>query len=192
VDSGTAGKNRGGHFVKRLLLLVLTLATGLVAGYVLAFSQMGENDDPIAPGTSISSIADEYILMLSYTSGAGTVTAQRSKRGGEFAVQATYALDRPTQRCTASPDLAGQLAKFSSFTAKRQMSLDERHEKFPVYVGRLLVQSASEEPDEPMMVFTNKSRTSVAFIFYGHATEMTIPLSAFKTLEAGCAEFARN
>lgn len=178
--------------MKRLIYLALALAAGLVAGYVLAFSHMGEKDDSIAPGTAIMSIADDYILMLSYTSGAGTVTAQRSKRGGVFAVQATNAFDRPTQRCTAPPDLAGQLATFSSFTAKRQMSLEERHEEFPVYMGRLIVQSASEEPDEPMMVFTNKSRTSVAFIFHGHAAEMTVPLSAFKTLEAACAELSRN
>lgn len=176
--------------MKRLMSLGIAVVAGLVAGYVLAFSQMGEKDDSIAPGTAIRSIADDYILMLSYTSPVGTVTAQRSKQGGEFAVQATYALDRPTQRCTAPPDLSGQLATFSSFTAKRQMSLEERHEEFPVYVGRLLVQSGSEEPDEPMMVFTNKSRTSVAFIFYGHAAEMTIPLSAFKRLEGGCAGVA--
>jgi len=178
--------------MKRLMFFAISLAVGLVVGYAYAFSQMGEKDDPIAPGMAIMNIADDYIFMLSYTSEVGTVTAQRSKQGGEFAVQATYTLDRPTQRCTAPPDLAGQLEAFSSFTVKRQMSLEERYEDFPVYVGRLLVQSGSEEPDEPMMVFTNKSRTSVAFIFYGHAAETTVPLSVFKSLEAGCPGLARN
>lgn len=178
--------------MKRQVIHALVLAIGLAAGYGLAVSSAIEKYEHIAPGTQIRSVLDDYILMLSFTSKAGTVTAQRSKQGEPFAVQATYAFDRSIQRCTTPPDLAGQLSSFSSLTAKRQISLSERAEAFPEYVGRLLVQSESDEPDEPFMVFTNKSRTAVAFIFNRHAAEMTIPLAAFKRLEAGCAEVYRE
>lgn len=173
--------------------LALLVGAGLIGGYVLGHVHTTSEGDPeITPGTVFSGIAEDYVLMLSFTSELMTVTAQRSKIGGEFAVQATFADDRPTQRCTARPDLSGELGTFSSYVAKRQISFEERGKEFPVHVGNLIVQPWGQEPGGPMMVFTNKDRTSVAFVFDRYAAELTIPLAAFNKLEAGCAGLVRK
>ena len=170
--------------------LALVVAAGLIGGYAIGYaSTTTENAPKITPGTEFRGIADDYVFMLSFTSEQMTVTAQRSEIGGEFAVQATFADGSPTQRCTAQADLSGQLGALSSYVAKRQISFDERDKEFPVHVGNLIVQPWGQEPDSPMMVFTNKDRTSVAFIFDRYAAELTIPLAAFKRLEAGCGAF---
>jgi hypothetical protein len=121
-----------------------------------------------------------------------TLTAQRSIRGADFTVQATFVGGRPAQRCTAPPDLAGQLSTFSSLVAKREISVEERDKEFPVHVGNLTVQAWGEEPNYPVMVFTNRTGTSIAFIFDRYVAELTIPLGVFKRLETGCAAFGRK
>lgn len=179
--------------MKRLPLMIVLAAPLVLAGAgALAFFHLHRSDAPIPPGTSLMSIEADYVLMVSYTSGAGTVTAQRSRQGGEFTVLATHADDRPARHCTASADLAGQLATWSSLPTLREISLDERGAAFPVYMGRLLVQSASEEPNGALMVFTNEARTALAVILDGHAAQVGIPLTALARLASGCDGLARR
>jgi len=171
----------------------LALAVGFVVGYVLAnVNTRSDDTHHITPGSEIVGIADDHVLILSYTGKGMTLTAQRSTPGADFNVQATFVDGRGAQRCTAPPDLGGQLATFSSLIAKREISVEERDKEFPVHVGNLTVQPWGDEPNYPMMVFTNKAGTSVAFVFDRYLAELTIPLAAFKRLETGCAELGRK
>lgn len=171
----------------------LIVAGGIIGGYALGYAQtMKENVPTITPGIEFSGIADDSVAVLSFISERTTFTAQRSSKGGRFAVQATFSDGRPTQRCTASADLSGQLGALSSYIAKRQVSFEDRHEDFPIHLGNLIVQPLGEEPSNPMMVFTDKSRTAVAVIFDRYAAELTIPATAFSRLENGCPSLVAN
>lgn len=178
--------------MKRLLHLGLTLAVGLAAGYVVAYTDINKRVDSV-PGTEYMSVPEEEVRFFSYASDAMTLTAQRPRSGAPFVAQATFTDERPAQRCNVSADLAGQLYAFSHLILKRSLSLDERGEEFPVFLGVLDIRDqVSPEFFGPMLVFTNKQRTSVAVIFQWNAAELTIPLAAFKKLEAGCAGLVRN
>lgn len=173
--------------------LALIVVGGIVGGYVLGYAHTTKQHTPtITPGIAFSGIADDSVAMLSFIGERMTFTAQRSTQGNEFAVQATFSDGRPTQRCTASADLSGQLRALSTYIAKRQVSFQERDEDFPIHLGNLIVQPLGEEPSNPMMVFTDKHHTSVAVIFDRYAAELTIPPAAFSRLENGCLSLVAN
>lgn len=169
----------------------MPLLIGLFAGYFLAYAQMQSQDNVIEPGSAIVERDENSVLFLSYTTKAMRVTAQRSRPGIPFAVQATYSDGRPAEICRASTDLAKHLAHFTDLVAKREISLERRGEDFPIQLGVLDIRDLiMGEPEGPMLVFTNKAKSSVVFILDRHAVELTIPLSAFRSLEKGCAALA--
>lgn len=173
--------------------LALIVASAIVGGYALGYAHATTEATPtITPGIVFSGITDDSVAMLSFIGERMTFTAQRSTQGSQFAVQATFSDGRPTQRCTASANLSGQLGALSSYIAKRQLSLQERGEDFPIHLGNLIVQPLGEEPSNPMMVFTDKNRTSVAVIFDRYAAELTIPPAYFTKLENGCLSLIAN
>lgn len=173
--------------------LALIVAGGIVGGYALGYAHTKREDVPtITPGIEFSGIADDSVAMLSFIGERMTFTAQRSTQGSQFAVQATFSDGRATQRCTASADLSGQLGLLSSYIAKRQVTFQERDKDFPIHLGNLIVQPLGEEPSNPMMVFTDKNRTSIAVIFDRYAAELTIPPAAFSRLETACLSIVAN
>jgi hypothetical protein len=173
--------------IKATLLLLL----GLGAGYFLAYERIESQNHRMSAGSTVVDRSPDSVLLLSYSTSAMIVTAQRSRAGAPFAIQATFADGRPMQRCTGSPDLSKQLAIFSSLVAKREISYDQREAQFPIQLGVLDVRDAMmSDPDEPMLVFTNPTRSAVAFIFQGYVVELTIPVSAFTSLQQGCATLA--
>lgn len=161
---------------------------GLLAGYFFAYARMQSQGHVIEPGSAIVERDENSVLFLSYATKAMRVTAQRSRPGISFAIQATYADGRPVEICRGSADLAKHLVYFTDLVAKREMSLERRGDDFPVQMGVLDIRDLIiGEPEGPMLVFTNKAENSVATIVDGHAVELTVPLSAFRTLEKGCA-----
>lgn len=176
------------RWIKATMLLLL----GFCAGYPLAYQRTQSEDHSLSAGATVIDRPHKLVLLLSYSTSAMTVTAQRSRAGAPFAVQATFADGRSLQRCTGSPDLSKQLEQFSSLVTKREISYDQRADEFPIQLGVLEVRDAIiGEPDEPMLVFTNRAKSAVAFIFHGCAAEVTLPVSAFTALEQGCKTLAK-
>jgi hypothetical protein len=171
--------------------IVLLAAAALGGGYALGHAAMGAADEAIITPGTVSGIAAEHVSLLTFTSAAATLTAQRSRTGGDFVVQVTFADGRPAQHCIAPPDLSGQLAHFSSFGAKRQLSFEERGKEFPVHLGNLFVQDSGREPGNVLMVFTNEQGSSIAAVFDRYAAELVVPLAAFRWMDKGCAVFAQ-
>lgn len=170
---------------------ILTAILGLVGGYALAL--IPEREKVSTAGGEYMSMPEEELRLLSYTTKAMTLTAQRSQPGAPFLVQATFADGRPSQACTAPPDLAGQLQLFTRFITKRGLTVDQFDKEFPVQHGVLdLRVEMNPEPGAPYLVYTDKSSKSAAVVSYGSAVELTVPLAAFKRLEAGCEELARK
>jgi hypothetical protein len=104
----------------------------------------------------------------------------------------TFLRERASELCNGAPNLDGQLVNFTRFIVKRPLSAEQRSKEFPVQVGTLNVEGKlSEMPDGPMVVYTNRERTSVAAIFKNTAAELTTPLSFFDQLENGCTALDR-
>jgi hypothetical protein len=172
---------------RRYAILVAVFA--LVAGYGLAL--IPERESLLDPGTVHSNIEEEEIRLLSYTSAAAIFTAQRPKAGAPFVAQATFTDGRSTQRCAAPADLGGQLSKFARLVVKRGISLDQLDKEFPMLHGVLDIRTElSPEFGGPYLIFTDKAQQSAVIVAYGSANVLTIPLTVFKRLEAGCAAFA--
>lgn len=173
--------------------LPLLVLVALLGGYALGNAGRAGQDAPdIIPGTVVSGIVQDHVSALVFVTAKGTFTAQRSRVGGPFAVQLTFADGRPARHCTASPDLSGQLLNVSTFEAKRQLSFEARAKDFPVHVGNLFTQPQGREPGNVVMVYTNEQRSSVAVVFDRYAVELIAPPAAFDGLEAGCNAFAQS
>jgi hypothetical protein len=174
---------------KRYAILVAVFA--LVAGYGLALPP--ERERISEPGAEHSTVGEEEIRLLSYTSAAATFTAQRPKAGAPFMVQATFTDGRPAQQCTAPADLGGQLGMFARLVVKRGVSLAQRDREFPVFHGVLDRRTElSPEFGGPYLIFTDKAQQSAVIVAYGSADVLTIPLSVFKRLETGCVAVIRK
>jgi hypothetical protein len=172
---------------KRYAILVAVFA--LVAGYGLALTP--ERERILEPGAVHSSVGEEEIRLLSYSSAAAIFTAQRPKAGAPFVAQATFTDGRPAQRCTVPPDLGGQLGEFARLVVKRGISLGELHKEFPTLHGVLDIRTElSPEFGGPYLIFTDKAQQSAVIVAYGSANVLSIPLTVFKRLEAGCVAFA--
>jgi len=168
---------------------ILAALSGLIGGYALAL--IPERERISEPGGEYMSMPDEELRLLTYSTKTMTLTVQRSQPRTPFLVQATFTDGRPAQRCTASPDLAGQLHVFTHLVTKRGLTIDQLDKEFPVQHGVLdLRGQISPEPGGPFLVYTNQEGKSAIIVSYGSAVELTIPLAAFKWLEAGCAELA--
>jgi len=144
-------------------------------------------------GREYMSMSEEELRLLTYSTKTMTLTAQRSQSGAPFLVQATFTDGRPSQSCTASHDLAGQLEAFTHFVSKRRLTIDQLDEEFPVQHGVLdLRNQMNPEPGGPYLVYTDKAAKSTALVSYGTAVELTMPLAAFSRLEMGCEELGRK
>lgn len=170
---------------------VLAAALGLGGGYALAL--IPDRVDISAQGTAYLSIPEDELRLLTYATKAATFTAQRSRPGMPFLVQATFADGRPDERCVATPDFEGQLGALTHFVTKRGLTLDQLDREFPVQHGVLdLRGQLNSEPGGPILVYTNKLGKSAAIVSNGTAVEVTAPLAVFKRLEAGCQGAGRN
>jgi hypothetical protein len=139
------------------------------------------------------SMPEDELRVLSYTTKTTILTAQRSQSGAPFLVQATFADGRPPQRCTVGPDLAGQAQLFTRLVTKKGLTIGQLDEEFPVQHGVLDLRDAmNPEPGGPYLVYTDRSGKSAALVSHGSAVELTVPLAAFKRLEAGCANLERQ
>lgn len=171
--------------------IALLATAALAGGYALGHAGIvGQDDSRIIPGP-VSGIAAEHVLLLTFTGTEAIFTAQRSRTGGEFSIQVTYADGRPARHCIAPPDLSGQLASLSSFKAKRQVSFEARAREFPVHLGNLYVQDSGREPGNVVMFFTNEQGSSIAAVFDRYAAVVDMPVAALERLGDGCAMFAQ-
>jgi len=170
---------------------VLAAVLGSVGGYSLALIPTPEKVS--VSGGEYMSMPVEELRLLTYSTKTMTLTAQRSQAGAPFLVQATFADGRPSQRCTASPDLAGQLEAFTRFVSKRGLTINQLDEEFPVQHGVLDLRNQMDpEPGGPYLVYTDKAAKSTALVSYGTAVELTMPLAAFRQLEMGCEGLSRK
>ena len=161
----------------------LALAVGYAGGYYRATA----HGIAIAPGSTLVSMADDTVSYLSFTSKAWAFTAQRSRAGGDYLVQATFADGRPAQQCTAAANLNGLLANFTELTARRALAHPTQSlAEFPVDMGFLDVRTANIEPQEPLLLATNREGNALAVKTYGYAAEITLPVAVIRTLEQGC------
>ena len=94
----------------------------------------------IAPGGEAFSVLQEEVMSITFSTSEYKLTAQRATPGAPFAVQSTFADGRNSQRCQSSPDLAGQLARLTTFTVKRQIAPERLAAEFPTPLGNLDIQ----------------------------------------------------
>jgi hypothetical protein len=169
------------------------VVAGIGAGIAIITAGTSPAPSLIAPGTTVLRASDAGITALVYRTRAITLTAQRPRLAGPFAVRVTFADGRATQQCEASPDLAGQLPALSGIVAKRQLTRQQVIADFPVQLGTLdLSDQVIAEPIPTMVVRSNKDRSAIALVYGGYAVETTIPAATFSSLDAGCAALARK
>jgi hypothetical protein len=179
--------------INRYWIWALVLAAGTGAGVTIISAGAGPARPLIEPGTTVLSTAADGITSLTYTTGAMKLTAQRSRLGGPFAVQVTFADGRATQQCKSSPDLAGQLTTLSEITAKRQLTPQQASSEFPVQLGTIgIADQVATEPPPTMAVRTNRDRTAIALIYGIYAVEAAVPATTFSKLASGCSALAQE
>jgi hypothetical protein len=141
----------------------------------------------ITDGDTLSSIVPEEIISLTYTTIHGTTIAQRSSPGTGFVVQATFADGRPTQRCAAPANLAGRLDTLSDLIARRGLTVEQREREFPEQLGVLDIRTRMlTEPNDPILVFSNRQRRALAVIFGDTIAEVTLRPDDIEWLGKGC------
>ena len=183
---------------KLVIQFFIVFFAGLLAGASLAhFGIKGlassYDNKKIEQNTDIISILDEEIMSLTYRTGALTLTAQRSRPADRFAVQVTFSNGRTPQQCMSSPDLAGQLAGFSTITAKRRVQAGQVKTEFPIQLGTLEIKDRMVGEVLPSMALrTNANRTAVAVSYDGNVAEISTRINAFTKLEAGCDTLAQH
>lgn len=146
----------------------------------------------VGPGTEFLAVLDDEVMSLTYSTEGLTLTAQRSRPADRFAIQVTYADGRPPQQCVSTPDLAGQLAQLSSFTAKGSVPADQLESEYPVRLGKLALKDRMLIEAPPELDFrTNRDQARVVVSFGGDSVEVDTPVAAFSELRAGCEALAR-
>jgi hypothetical protein len=144
-------------------------------------------------GDTVAGFMPDEVMSLTYTTSWGRTTAQRSGAGAAFQILSTFALGRPAQHCTASPQMAGHLAGFPVLTARRELSPRQREQEFPMLLGVLDIRdSSTSDPPEPVQVFANGPRTAVAVVVNGQAAEVTLPAAEPQWFETACEEAASD
>jgi hypothetical protein len=89
---------------------------------------------------------------------------------------------------TLTGALPGRLGTISHLAIKREISMEERDEQFPLQLGVFDIRTWTlSAPERSTLVFTDKAHRSVALVLDGRAAELTVPLGAFTALESGCA-----
>ena len=173
--------------ITRLLLAGTALFTvGIAVGHAVTPSSAPPHP-AIQAGATLAGFMPDEVMSLTYTTPWGRTTAQRSTTNATFQILSTFALGKPPQRCAASPEITGQLAELSVVSAKRELSLAEREQAFPVLLGRLEIRdSAISDPTEPVLVFANRTRTAVAVVLGGRAAEVTLPVAELGRFETAC------
>ncbi len=184
--------------IKRYGISILIFLAGLISGAGLTHlankvEGASHTSLNIAPDTEIFSVLDEEVMSLTYKTAALTLSAQRSKPAEAFAVQVTFSDGRKPQQCLASPDLAGQLLKFSTITAKRKVLAQQIEKEFPHQLGTLEIRDRMLVETAPLMTLhTTADRKVVVVSYDGHAAEISTPIAAFAKLEAGCKTLAQH
>jgi hypothetical protein len=175
------------YMMKRNAAIALVFLAGLAVGAGLVSAGLGARPTKIDPGTEVFSAVEDGIMQISYATEDMTLTAQRSRPGDAFSVQATFADGRPPQHCTTTPDLSGQIKSFSHITANRQIDVNDLRGQFPVLVGVIIVRTQIiGEPMPPLVVRTSADGKSVAFAYNGFAVQAATPISVLTKLEGGC------
>ena len=171
-------------WLRNCTLFVSGMIVGIVGGIWMAWPAR----TAITGGDTLSSIAPEEIISLTYTTMHGTTIAQRPSPGAGFVVQATFADGRPAQRCAAPADLAGRLDVLSDLIARRGLTVEQREREFPEQLGVLDIRTRMlAEPNDPMLVFANRQRKTLAVIFGDTVAEVTLRPDDIEWLGKGCA-----
>jgi len=167
--------------------------SGLAVGAALASWASTSAHLDIREGATLVSVLPEAVMSLSYATPRGMTTAQRSAAGAPFQILSTFADGRPAQHCSTASDLGGRLDKLSTLTARRNLSLTQRENEFPVQLGVIEVRDAViGEPSGPMLVFTNKNRTTVAVMMDGRAAELTLDAAKLDWLGTACSHLTNK
>lgn len=167
-------------------------AAGIAAGTRLLASPAPPHAS-IHAGDTLAGFMPDEVMSLTYTTPWGQTTAQRSASNAAFQMLSTFALGRPAQHCTASPEMTGRLADLSVLTAKRELSLKQREQEFPVLLGVIDIRdSVISEPSEPVLAFANRAQTAVAVVLAGRAAEVTLPAAQLAWLETACEGRSRG
>ena len=183
-----------GYFGRTLLLLGI----GLVGGIALTILGMDESGwwqgkAALEPGTPLFESDINEVRSFTYLRPLMTLTAQRSKAGGPFAVQVTYADKRTPRHCVSSPDLGGVLSSFARSKVKKSFTPKEIKSMYPISLGYIEVKDAvMGEQSALWKLFTPNDHSIVVVVVERRAAafESSISPGVFQKLEAGCPELA--
>ncbi len=177
---------------------MLFVGIGLVSGTALTIAGMNETGwwqaaIKVEPGAKLFEADINEVRSFSYTTTNMTLTAQRSKAGGQLAVQITFADNRAPQHCLSSPDLGGLLSSFALSKVIKQINTTEIDAKYPITLGFIDVKDAViGAPIPSWKLFTSTDHATVAVETKSAAFEIDISPAILKKLETGCAELAQR
>jgi len=162
--------------------------------YLVVFVLLGQSAlaQDSQPGSTYASILPKITMGVEFRSAAIAFVAHRSNSNADFAVQVTFADDRPTQQCLATSDLAGKLEGMSSFFKKRELSLKQAKRKFPVLVGRLTLLTDRESVDGYSIYADSKRQRIVAFDDDNKAVELVGQAADYAIFAEGCKVFGKK
>jgi len=175
---------------KRGLLFGSVFLCGIFTGFLLGSRSHPKavplvQDRQPSVGTEAFGVLGDEVLTLIFITGEMTITAQRSKSGAPFAVQATFGDGRQPVQRTASPDLEGRLGPLTSLIVKRPVPIHEMQAQFPCLLGTLEIRdSMSTEQMPPMEFRTGADRKALAVSYGGSAFETDLPPTAIRGLES--------
>lgn len=176
---------------------MLLLGVGLVSGIALTILSMDESgwwQRELEPDTPLFETDIKEVRSFTYLTISKTLTAQRSKAGGPFAIQVTYADNRASQHCTSSPDLGGVLSSFARSKVKKQFNPKEIKSMYPASLGYIEVKDpVIGEPSAFWEIFTtNDHSVAVVVVERQAAAFEIISPGVFQKLEAGCGALAKH
>lgn len=176
----------------RIVSLSLAAIVVIVLSYLSSYAGRFQVHHVIDPGSTAFSVLDDEVMSLTYITPQYKLSAKRSKPKEAFAVQITFASGRKSQQCQVSPDLAGQLATFTTITVKRQIPVQRVEADFPILLGTIEIEDRIVSESPISLAFrASRDRSTVAVSYEGNAVVVDTPVAAFAMFEAGCEALAQ-